>query len=811
MANNAILVPMKGRGGAAPEYGNTQAPVAAGANASARLQGGAVQIANAYNLAHYKGEDGGFDWEMLDKAARAGQRLTGTVDDIYWTYQGAKAKDAYNRYLQAMQQKQAELSELKGEAALGKNGVQAQLREWASRNREALTKDLGNDAKVLFGRHADMEDSKMSAWARRVEFSEMNNYIDSVDEGRLHMLMETAQRDPSQISAGLGQAKAVIDAMAQRKGLAKEYADAKFANYQDKMYSAVLSNCFQTGDIEGAKAILMQHSAGMSPGVRAKAFSAFDGATVGRVRDLISAGKYDEAESLLRGVSTGTYGGQGGIITTRGKKGSIADDQNNPWNLSKRGSSDATPQRQRFQHFETPEAGTYAAYNQFVRYNQGKLGSTIKGPDASGKITDIPMNTLRGMVYKWQSGKRDKPATVVADMARAGLEVDKPFDATSPEGKMMVSGMMSKLAINESGWRITPKQILQVVESGGKSPQGNGETTPSFRLTTEGGTAELQRVMAGLDKKRQEAMVRDASDGILLATQGLTGDNRVAQAITLAEKASADPAVQQAIVKRVSDTEKWEKTKREAEGITQARDLLEAWQAKPDGMNIQQFLESKLADGNIPDATKRALGALVNGKVEDNANSRTAQQAIYKSIDQMIAQGMPREEIRRNIEISSLGTLTTEQTKACLKYLDNGGKKKGVSFAKVQTLLNGLLQNAGELDNGKSIKMPAGLYDAVIEQLEDGRTYSDADLQTLIARVAMRMGKSEGLIWNSEETYLDALKEGRGDKWTPTLSDDEKAKAKAFLESHGEKDPSDERIAQFLKFKASYGLPKGSF
>ena len=86
MANANIFVPIRGRGGAVPEYGNTEAPVAAGSNASARLQGGAVQTANAYNLAHYKGEDGGFDWEMLDKAARAGQRLADTAEGVYWTY-----------------------------------------------------------------------------------------------------------------------------------------------------------------------------------------------------------------------------------------------------------------------------------------------------------------------------------------------------------------------------------------------------------------------------------------------------------------------------------------------------------------------------------------------------------------------------------------------------------------------------------------------------------------------------------------------------------------------------------------------------
>lgn len=152
----------------------------------------------------------------------------------------------------------------------------------------------------------------------------------------------------------------------------------------------------------------------------------------------------------------------GGIITTRGKQGSIADDQNNPWNLSMQGSSEATPRRQRFQRFSTPEEGTRAAYHQFERYIQGSLGKTVDFKTPNGTVK-IPTNTLRGMVHLWQSGKRDKPEQVVAVMQKAGLNVDAPVNPNTPEGKQAIAQMMSILAVNESSWKISPQQILQAV------------------------------------------------------------------------------------------------------------------------------------------------------------------------------------------------------------------------------------------------------------------------------------------------------------------------------------------------------------
>ena len=192
---------------------------------------------------------------------------------------------------------------------------------------------------------------------------------------------------------------------------------------------------------------------------------------VGIINGMVGRNDFDGAERALK--HWGGYGSNSsenigtGIITSRGKKGSIADDQNNPWNLSKRGSSEATPRRQRFEVFNSPEEGTIAAYNQFVRYNQGKLGKTVEGVDAQGNRAVIPMNTLRGMVYKWQSGKTDRPAGVVAAMKKAGLDVDTPFDAASAEGKERVAKMMSMLAINESSWKIAPQEILQVLNGTG--------------------------------------------------------------------------------------------------------------------------------------------------------------------------------------------------------------------------------------------------------------------------------------------------------------------------------------------------------
>lgn len=202
----------------------------------------------------------------------------------------------------------------------------------------------------------------------------------------------------------------------------------------------------------------------------------------------LAQGDFRGAEAMLNGYAPQAQGGgtssaiqgapAGSVITTRGKRGSIADDQNNPWNLSKRGTNDDTPRRQRFEVYSSPEEGTLAAFRQFQRYNEGKLGSKVQVGTRDGQPVYAAMNTLRGMVHKWQSGRTDAPAKVVAWMQRQGLDVDSPVDMNTPQGQEAVAQMMSYLAINESSWSISPQQVLQVVRGQGRS--GGQAQAPMF-------------------------------------------------------------------------------------------------------------------------------------------------------------------------------------------------------------------------------------------------------------------------------------------------------------------------------------------
>ena len=735
MANNAILVPMKGRGGAAPEYGNTQAPVTAGSNASARLQGGAVQIANAYNLAHYKGEDGGFDWEMLDKAARAGQRLTGTVDNLYWTYQGAKAKDAFNRYLQAMQQKQAELSELKGEAALGKNGVQAQLREWASRNREALTKDLGNDAKVLFGRHADMEDSKMSAWARRVEFSEMNNYIDSVDEGRLHMLMETAQRDPSQITAGLGQARAVIDGMMQRKGLAKEYADAKFSDFSGKMFSSVLSNCYAVGDIAGAQAILSQHASSMSPEVQAKAYAAYAGAVIKRVRDQIDAEDYSGAEQTLQATR----------VTSR----RISLPQTVDAKLIRTAQAEGVDPNL-VRAIAMQESGG----KQSVRSHAGAVGVMQIIPKyakdfGGGDVVNSEDDNIRVGVREIKAYLKKYNGNIQYALMAYNWGPGN-VDSWIKTGK----GMKGQPVPQET--RNYVPSVMAMMNGAG----GGAGAKPSYRLSTEQGTAELQRVMAGLDKKKQAAWAKTASDDIYAATAGLSGERRLAQAVSLAEKTTSDTELQQMILKDVESRMKFDEVKRKAAMVPQLDEAAQIIESADYSLPEKRLL---IQQSPLPDEVKqiafKEIDTRING--DDNkaasAAGLTQLRALY-------------DERRGNIseeEALSLAVdygLNRKDRDAWMQY-------KGRADVYPQFRIQKLAESVDSSLKNNPAKV-AELYDALMKRIPAGdATWDDKKIKAEMFNL-LQAGKRPDAGWfGGGQTFGEAVRTGQTGTWRPTMDE----------------------------------------
>lgn len=199
MANTNIFVPIKGRGGAVPEYGNTQAPVSAGSTGSARLEGGAVQIANAYNLAHYKGEDGGFDWAALAKAAQAGQGLVGTAQDFYDKRSRAYVDEAVLRAREEMEAWRTDYDQ----THQGQNGLQAAAdyqKAWA-RISDAHMKGLRkNGVNGPYERLAflHLRENGLHYGNQGVQFQKQQDKVwnTSIFEGEKSSLLKEVRNDP---------------------------------------------------------------------------------------------------------------------------------------------------------------------------------------------------------------------------------------------------------------------------------------------------------------------------------------------------------------------------------------------------------------------------------------------------------------------------------------------------------------------------------------------------------------------------------------------------------------------------------------
>ena len=252
-----LAIPNRARSGALPTYqGNGQA-YAPGAGVSERLSDAGGRLAGEAAQESARG---------LANLAKAGDRAVQVGINAYEDYQMARARDAFNKYQQEEMELRARLNTLKGQNALGDEGVEAQLGRWRTGARQRFAEELGTNsvASLMFGRAADRQDTETDAWAIGKVDRERTAYANGVDEAAIINATNKAMQDPmnhAAVGEAVGTIRATYESMARRNGWDASYRDAKFGEARQKMFGEMITNAIQAEDLGTARSLLKIHGA----------------------------------------------------------------------------------------------------------------------------------------------------------------------------------------------------------------------------------------------------------------------------------------------------------------------------------------------------------------------------------------------------------------------------------------------------------------------------------------------------------------------------------------------------------------------
>ena len=252
-----LAIPNRARSGTLPTYqGNGQA-YAPGAGVSARLSDAGGRLAGEAAQESARG---------LANLAKAGDRAVQVGINAYEDYQMARARDAFNKYQQEEMELRARLNTLKGQNALGDEGVEAQLGRWRTGARQRFAEELGTNsvASLMFGRAADRQDAETDAWAIGKVDRECTAYANGVDEAAIINATNKAMQDPmnhAAVGEAVGTIRATYESMARRNGWDASYRDAKFGEARQKMFGEMIVNAIQAEDLGTARSLLKIHGA----------------------------------------------------------------------------------------------------------------------------------------------------------------------------------------------------------------------------------------------------------------------------------------------------------------------------------------------------------------------------------------------------------------------------------------------------------------------------------------------------------------------------------------------------------------------
>ena len=252
-----LAIPNRARSGALPTYQGNGQVYAPGAGVSARLSDVGGRLAGEAAQESARG---------LANLAKAADKAVQVGINAYEDYQVARAKDAFNKYQQEEMELRARLNTLKGQNALGDEGVEAQLGRWRTGARQRFAEELGTNsvAFLMFGRAADRQDAETDAWAIGKVDRERTAYANGVDEAAIINATNKAMQDPmnhAAVGEAVGTIRATYESMARRNGWDASYRDAKFGEARQKMFGEMITNAIQAEDLGTARTLLKMHGA----------------------------------------------------------------------------------------------------------------------------------------------------------------------------------------------------------------------------------------------------------------------------------------------------------------------------------------------------------------------------------------------------------------------------------------------------------------------------------------------------------------------------------------------------------------------
>ena len=252
-----LAIPNRARSGALPTYQRNGQVYAPGAGVSARLSDAGGRLAGEAAQESARG---------LVNLAKAADKAVQVGINAYEDYQVARAKDAFNKYQQEEMELRARLNTLKGQNALGDEGVEAQLGRWRTGARQRFAEELGINsvASLMFGRAADRQDAETDAWAIGKVDRERTAYANGVDEAAIINAINKAMQDPmnhAAVGEAVGTIRATYESMARRNGWDASYRDAKFGEARQKMFGEMITNAIQAEDLGTARSLLKIHGA----------------------------------------------------------------------------------------------------------------------------------------------------------------------------------------------------------------------------------------------------------------------------------------------------------------------------------------------------------------------------------------------------------------------------------------------------------------------------------------------------------------------------------------------------------------------
>lgn len=252
-----LAIPNRARSGALPTYQGNGQVYAPGAGVSARLSDAGGRLAGEAAQESARG---------LANLAKAADRAVQVGINAYEDYQVARAKDAFNKYQQEEMELRARLNTLKGQNALGDEGVEAQLGRWRTGARQRFAEELGTNsvASLMFGRAADRQDAETDAWAIGKVDRERTAYANGVDEAAIINATNKAMQDPmnhAAVGEAVGTIRATYESMARRNGWDASYRDAKFGEARQKIFGEMITNAIQAEDLGTARSLLKIHGA----------------------------------------------------------------------------------------------------------------------------------------------------------------------------------------------------------------------------------------------------------------------------------------------------------------------------------------------------------------------------------------------------------------------------------------------------------------------------------------------------------------------------------------------------------------------